>query len=115
MWQVCGYIPQTLSRSEAVTLRAARLSTTFFLEIFIHAKEKPTMVQWVELLTKQFNASQVGASTANGAFSEAYCGQLSGAMKLLSSLGFTSLQLLKLHGVLSCVLQGGEYSSVAIG
>ncbi|XP_037090627.1 ubiquitin carboxyl-terminal hydrolase puf-like, partial [Pollicipes pollicipes] len=58
MWQVCGYIPQTLSRTEAVTLRAARLSTTFFLEIFIHAKEKPTMVQWVELLTKQFNASQ---------------------------------------------------------
>uniref|UniRef100_A0A1I8PAA3 DUF3517 domain-containing protein n=1 Tax=Stomoxys calcitrans TaxID=35570 RepID=A0A1I8PAA3_STOCA len=37
---------------------AAKLSVSFFIETFIHAKEKPTMVPWVELLTKQFNASQ---------------------------------------------------------
>ncbi|XP_034239169.1 ubiquitin carboxyl-terminal hydrolase puf isoform X4 [Thrips palmi] len=59
MWQICGYIPQTLiSLQSDITEMAAQLSTTFFLETFIHAKEKPTMVQWVELLTKQFNASQ---------------------------------------------------------
>ncbi|KAI5706705.1 hypothetical protein M8J75_010579 [Diaphorina citri] len=59
MWQMCGYIPQTLSEDPtSMTLMTAELSTTFFLETFIHSKEKPTMVQWVELLTKQFNASQ---------------------------------------------------------
>ncbi|XP_011269828.1 ubiquitin carboxyl-terminal hydrolase 34 [Camponotus floridanus] len=58
MWQVCGYIPQTLlSVQPDITEMSAELSTSFFMETFIHAKEKPTMVQWVELLTKQFNGS----------------------------------------------------------
>lgn len=58
MWQICGYIPQTLlSMQPDVTELSAELSTSFFMETFIHAKEKPTMVQWVELLTKQFNGS----------------------------------------------------------
>ncbi|KAI0239771.1 Ubiquitin carboxyl-terminal hydrolase 34 [Lamellibrachia satsuma] len=35
---------------------AAQLSTSFVLETLIHAKEKPTMLQWIELLTKQFNS-----------------------------------------------------------
>ncbi|XP_046627893.1 ubiquitin carboxyl-terminal hydrolase 34 [Neodiprion virginianus] len=61
MWQICGYIPQTLlSMQPDITEMSAELSTSFFMETFIHAKEKPTMVQWVELLTKQFNGS-VGA------------------------------------------------------
>uniref|UniRef100_A0A6P7F8D8 ubiquitinyl hydrolase 1 n=1 Tax=Diabrotica virgifera virgifera TaxID=50390 RepID=A0A6P7F8D8_DIAVI len=59
MWQICGYIPQTILPVEPnITQKAAQLSTTFFIETFIHAKEKPTMVQWVELVTKQFNACQ---------------------------------------------------------
>ncbi|CAH2011093.1 unnamed protein product [Acanthoscelides obtectus] len=59
MWQVCGYIPQTILPTDPdVTQKAAQLSTSFFIETFIHAKEKPTMVQWVELVTKQFNACQ---------------------------------------------------------
>jgi len=62
MWQVCGYIPQSLMAQEDVSLLAAKLSVTFFLETFIHAKEKPTMVQWVELLTKQLSASQTAAA-----------------------------------------------------
>lgn len=37
---------------------AVQLSVSFFLETFIHAKEKPTMVVWVELLTKQFNGNE---------------------------------------------------------
>lgn len=45
MWQMCGYIPQTLIHLKPdVTQHAAQLSTSFFMETFIHAKEKPTMV-----------------------------------------------------------------------
>lgn len=58
MWQICGHIPQTVLMQNDVTCMAAKLSVSFFIETFIHAKEKPTMVLWVELLTKQFNASQ---------------------------------------------------------
>ncbi|XP_037912392.1 ubiquitin carboxyl-terminal hydrolase puf isoform X3 [Hermetia illucens] len=58
MWQICGQIPQTLLTQSDVTCMVAELSVSFFIETFIHAKEKPTMVLWVELLTKQFNASQ---------------------------------------------------------
>ncbi|KAL0270091.1 UNVERIFIED_CONTAM: hypothetical protein PYX00_007611 [Menopon gallinae] len=59
MWQICGHIPQTLvSQSCDITELAAELSTSFFLETYIHAKEKPMMVQWVELVTKQFVSSR---------------------------------------------------------
>ncbi|KAJ8971929.1 hypothetical protein NQ314_000472, partial [Rhamnusium bicolor] len=59
MWQICGYIPQTILPVQPnITQKATQLSTSFFIETFIHAKEKPTMVQWVELVTKQFNACQ---------------------------------------------------------
>jgi ubiquitin carboxyl-terminal hydrolase 34 len=60
MWQICGYIPQTLptNSSSKITLLSARLATSFVLETLIHAKEKPTIANWIELLTKQFNSSQ---------------------------------------------------------
>ena len=35
----------------------SRLATSFFLETFIHAKEKLNIVQWVEVLTKQLDSS----------------------------------------------------------
>ncbi|XP_075983253.1 ubiquitinyl hydrolase 1 puf [Anticarsia gemmatalis] len=58
MGQMCSSVPQSLlTLRPEVTEVAARLSTSFFIETFIHAKEKPTMVSWVELVTKQFNAS----------------------------------------------------------
>ncbi|ESO90146.1 hypothetical protein LOTGIDRAFT_164457, partial [Lottia gigantea] len=58
MWQICGYIPTTLKdENNEVGLKAAQLSLSFVLETMIHSKEKPTMIQWIELLTKkQFNA-----------------------------------------------------------
>lgn len=62
MWQSCSAIPQSLMSHEDVSLMAAKLSVTFFLETFIHAKEKPTMVQWVELLTKQLSGSVTAAA-----------------------------------------------------
>ncbi|XP_018120315.1 ubiquitin carboxyl-terminal hydrolase 34 isoform X2 [Xenopus laevis] len=58
MWQLCSSIPSTLPEPKAVSLMTAKLSTSFVLETFIHSKEKPTMLQWIELLTKQFNNSQ---------------------------------------------------------
>ena len=67
MWQMVGHIPTTLigagpsSRQQDhggdITLLSAKLATSFFLESFIHAKEKLNIVQWVELLTKQFDSS----------------------------------------------------------
>ena len=38
-------------------LNISRLATSFFLETFIHAKEKLNIVQWVEVLTKQLDSS----------------------------------------------------------
>lgn len=60
IWQVCSQVPQTLPNSLApkTTLISTRLATLFVLETLIHAKEKPTLAQWIELLTKQFNNSQ---------------------------------------------------------
>ena len=59
MWQMVGFIPTTFSErsQEDITLLSAKMSTSFFLESFIHAKEKLNIVQWVELLTKQFDSS----------------------------------------------------------
>ncbi|XP_035204418.1 ubiquitin carboxyl-terminal hydrolase puf-like, partial [Stegodyphus dumicola] len=59
MWQICSHIPQTLCAHNDITLLSAKLGTSFVLETLIHAKEKPTIAQWIELLTKQFNASQL--------------------------------------------------------
>ena len=60
MTQMVSTVPTTLSEhsnAKDITLLSAKLSTSFFLESFIHAKEKLNIVQWVELLTKQFEAS----------------------------------------------------------
>lgn len=40
MWQICGHVPQTLLLQTDVTCLAAQLSISFFIETFIHAKEK---------------------------------------------------------------------------
>ena len=40
MWQICGYVPQTLGTNKEITLLAAKLTSTFFMETFIHSKEK---------------------------------------------------------------------------
>jgi len=56
MWQVFYYVPSTLPPdSDTNHLLPTQLSICFLFETFIHAKEKPTMVHWIELLTKQFN------------------------------------------------------------
>lgn len=40
MWQICGHIPQTLLMHRDITCYATQLSVSFFIETFIHAKEK---------------------------------------------------------------------------
>jgi hypothetical protein len=40
MWQICGHVPQSLLVLSDITFRAAQLSVSFFIETFIHAKEK---------------------------------------------------------------------------
>ncbi|KAK3093520.1 hypothetical protein FSP39_016701 [Pinctada imbricata] len=50
-----NYLTERTPESQ-VPLKAAQLSTSFVLETLIHSKEKPTMLQWIELLTKQFNS-----------------------------------------------------------
>ena len=59
IWHVCTQIPVSLpvSCSNKSTLISTRLATLFVLETLIHAKEKPTIASWIELLTKQFNNS----------------------------------------------------------
>lgn len=44
MWQICGHIPQTLIAQQDVTCMAAKLSVSFFIETFIHAKEKVSIL-----------------------------------------------------------------------
>ena len=69
MWQMVSYIPTTLafnlesdSANGDITLLSAKMATSFFLESFIHSKEKLNIVQWVELLTKQFDSSNDACS-----------------------------------------------------
>ena len=40
----------------SVVLMVSKLSSSFVLETLIHAKEKSTILQWIEHVTKQFNA-----------------------------------------------------------
>ena len=55
-------VPKTLNKDsdgavDDITIMSAKLATSFFLETFIHAKEKLHIVQWVEVLTKQMDSS----------------------------------------------------------
>lgn len=55
MWQICGYIPQTIMPLQPdITQKAAQLSTSFFIETFIHAKEKVTKVLIRENCARNF-------------------------------------------------------------
>lgn len=60
IWRVCAQVPQSYGNlfSNKVTLISTKLATLFLLETLIHAKEKPTIANWIELLTKQFNNSR---------------------------------------------------------
>lgn len=44
MWQICSHIPHTLLMQPDITCIAAQLSVSFFIETFIHAKEKVSTI-----------------------------------------------------------------------
>ena len=60
VWQMASGVPTSLPREshaqQQVGVMVAKLGCSFVLETLIHAKEKPTMLQWIELICKQFNA-----------------------------------------------------------
>ncbi len=76
VWQICDQIPRfianssnrqadhsseqkidTLANNESLLL-AAKLGISFLLEAYIHARDKPNMLQWIDLLTKLFNSNK---------------------------------------------------------
>ena len=46
---MCGHIPHTLENPNAIKEMATKLLTTFFLETFIHAKEKVSNIPYVRI------------------------------------------------------------------
>ncbi|CAB3381441.1 Hypothetical predicted protein [Cloeon dipterum] len=58
VWQMCSYVPQSLPVGAFPDEQLAQLTTSFFLETFVHAKEKPMLVQWVDLVSRQLSASR---------------------------------------------------------
>lgn len=44
MWQICAFIPQSLEDTEELAELATKLTSAFFLETYIHAKERVCVV-----------------------------------------------------------------------
>lgn len=40
MWQICAFIPQSLEDTDELAELATKLTSAFFLETYIHAKER---------------------------------------------------------------------------
>lgn len=57
MWQMCSYVPQSLLSGALSEDKLAELTASFFLETFVHAKEKvTTQIGFLNVfLTHQFN------------------------------------------------------------
>lgn len=55
MWQICGHVPQSLLVLNDITFRAAQLSVSFFIETFIHAKEKVSFIKFLNYELIQIN------------------------------------------------------------
>lgn len=49
MWQICAFIPQSLEDSEELAELATKLTSAFFLETYIHAKERVCIFTYSDL------------------------------------------------------------------
>lgn len=64
VWQMCDQIPRMIQKSDEIDSNnqsiflAAKLGISFLLEAYVHARDKPNMLQWIDLLTKLFNSSK---------------------------------------------------------
>lgn len=52
MWQICACIPQSLEDTDELAELATKLTSAFFLETYIHAKERVSISHlfWVVLV-----------------------------------------------------------------
>lgn len=71
VWQMCNYVPRAIicsakntvansngaSPSLTSLILATKLGISFILEVYVHSRDKPQIIHWVEMLTKYFNAS----------------------------------------------------------
>lgn len=49
MWQICAFIPQSLEDTEELAELATKLTSAFFLETYIHAKERVCIFKCLEI------------------------------------------------------------------
>lgn len=54
MWQICACIPQSLQESEELAELATKLTSAFFLETYIHAKDRVCIFVCLELILLLF-------------------------------------------------------------
>lgn len=51
MWQICAFIPQSLEDTEELAELATKLTSAFFLETYIHAKERVYILFFLYVLS----------------------------------------------------------------
>lgn len=53
MWQICAFIPHSLDDTEELGELATKLTAAFFLETYIHAKERVRFIFYKNFIFKQ--------------------------------------------------------------
>jgi len=55
---ICDQIPRTsLTTSNPSLILATKLGLSFLLDVYVHARDKPNIIQWIELISKYLTAS----------------------------------------------------------
>lgn len=54
MWQICAFIPQSLEDTEELAELATKLTSAFFLETYIHAKERVSIISFLIIISGLF-------------------------------------------------------------
>ena len=72
VWQMCDHVSRTILMSEQQTVNeevaetslfhAIKLGVSFVLDVYVHARDKANMLQWIDLLVKQLNDSREACS-----------------------------------------------------
>lgn len=51
MWQICAFIPHSLKESDELAELSTKLTSAFFLETYIHAKERVSIFTFSNILS----------------------------------------------------------------
>ena len=72
VWQMCDHVPRTILMSEQTVkeeevtatslFHATKLGVSFVLDVYVHARDKANMLQWIDLLVKHLNESREACS-----------------------------------------------------